>query len=154
MSVRFEEVEFGEELPTAAPDVSLAAVKRFTRTTRMLAGRFFDPEAARKEGLPGPIVPGIMSQGILAAAVHRWAPDAEIVRLDTTFRAPLLVGSQPTCRAVVTDVDADERSVEIDLTLANEAGETRVVGTARVRFPAARGGASSPRPPPPAPAAA
>lgn len=136
MSLRFEDVEFGEELPETSPDVSLAAVKRFTRTTRMLAGRFVDPEAARKEGLPGPIVPGIMSQGILAAVVHRWAPAAEIERLDTTFRAPLLVDSRPVCRAVVTDRDEDARTVEVDLTLSNEAGETRVVGTALVRFPA------------------
>jgi acyl dehydratase len=131
----FEEVEFGQELPETAPDVTLAAVRRFTKTAGMHFARFHDDEAARKEGLPGAIVPGIMSQGILAALIHRWAPEARIVRLDTTFRAPLLVGSKPVCRGVVTNLDADGRSVEIDLTLANEAGETRVVGTARVALP-------------------
>jgi hypothetical protein len=45
------------------------------------------------------------------------------------------VGSKPVCRGVVTDLDAAARSAEIDLTLSNEAGETRVVGTARVTFP-------------------
>ena len=35
----------------------------------------------------------------------------------------------------MTDLDAEARSVEIDLTLANEAGETRVVGTAKVELP-------------------
>jgi len=135
VSPSFDETRFGEELPADVPDVGLEAVKRFTRTTGMRAGRFVDAEAARKEGLPGPIVPGIMSQGILAAVIHRWAPDAEVLRLDTTFRAPLLVGSRPTCRAVVTDRDEAARTVEVDLTLANEAGETRVVGTARVRLP-------------------
>jgi hypothetical protein len=39
-------------------------------------------------------------------------------------------------RGVVTDVDEDERTAEIDLTIANDAGETRVLGTATVRFPA------------------
>jgi acyl dehydratase len=110
-------------------------VRRFTRTAGMEFPRFLDPEAARREGLPGAIVPGIMSQGILAALIHRWAPDGRILRLDTTFRAPLLVGSKPVCRGVVTDLDAGARSVEIDLTLANEAGETRVVGTAKVALP-------------------
>jgi len=37
-------------------------------------------------------------------------------------------------RGVVTDVDEDERTVEIDLTVADEAGETRVVGTAIVEL--------------------
>jgi acyl dehydratase len=133
--MRFEDVAFGAELPEVTPDVSLDAVRRFTRTAGMDFPRFHDHEAARREGLPGAIVPGIMSQAILAALIHRWAPEARVLRLDTTFRAPLLVGSKPVCRGVVTDLDAASRSVEIDLTLANEAGETRVVGTARVALP-------------------
>jgi hypothetical protein len=39
----------------------------------------------------------------------------------------------------VTHVDEAERTVEIDLTLANEVGETRVLGTALVAL--APGGA-------------
>ena len=133
--MRFADVAFGQDLPEVTPDVSSEAVRRFGKTTGMLAPRFFDPEAARREGLPGAIVPGIMSQGILAALIHRWAPEARVLVLDTTFRAPLLVGSKPVCRGVVTDLDAASRCVEIDLILANEAGETRVVGTAKVELP-------------------
>jgi acyl dehydratase len=133
--MRFEDVDFGQDLPELAPDVGPEAVRRFAETAGMLHPRFFDAEAARREGLPGAIVPGIMSQGILAALIHRWAPEARIQVLDTTFRAPLLVGSKPRCRGVVTNLDSDSRSVEIDLTLTNEAGETRVVGTAKVTLP-------------------
>jgi acyl dehydratase len=133
--MRFEDVAFGEDLPELAPDVSRETVEGFARAAGMLHPRFFDDEAARREGLPGAIVPGIMSQGILAALIHRWAPEARIEVLDTTFRAPLRVGSKPTARGVVTDLDAAGRRVEIDLTLENEAGETRVVGTARVALP-------------------
>ena len=133
--MRFEDVAFGQDLPELAPDVSAETVQGFARAAGMLHPRFFDDEAARREGLPGAIVPGIMSQGILAAMIHRWAPDARIAVLDTTFRAPLRVGSKPVCRGVVTDLDAETRTVEIDLILANEAGETRVVGTARVALP-------------------
>jgi acyl dehydratase len=133
--MRFGDVAFGEDLPELAPDVSPEAVRRFAQTAGMLHARFFDSEAARREGLPGAIVPGIMSQGMLAALIHRWAPEARILELDTTFRAPLLVGSKPVVRAVVTDLDPATRRVEIDLTLANEAGETRVVGTAKVELP-------------------
>ena len=133
--MRFEDVAFGQDLPESTPDVSAETVQGFARAAGMLHPRFFDDEAARREGLPGAIVPGIMSQGILAAMVHRWAPEARIEVLDTTFRAPLRVGSKPVCKGVVTDLDAERRTVEIDLTLANEAGETRVVGTARVVLP-------------------
>ena len=102
--------------------------------------RFTDHERARREGgLPGAIVPGIMSQGILAAAIHRFAPGATLRRIDTVFRAPVLVDSHPLARGVVTHVDEDDGTAELDLTLVNEAGETRVLGTALIALPGSGG---------------
>ena len=40
-----------------------------------------------------------------------------------------------TITGVVTDIDEDAGTVEIDLTVTNEKGETRVFGTASVRLP-------------------
>ncbi len=134
-ALSFSDVEFGEELPGFAPDTSLANVTKFARAAAMPAGRFTDHEEARKEGLPGAIVPGIMSQAILAALIHRWAPNAEVEKIDTVFRAPVMVDQSHTVTGVVTDLDEDERRIEIDLTLQNEAGETRVMGTATIRLP-------------------
>ena len=128
----YSAVEFGEELPAIEPDVSLANVRRFTHAAGMTFPRFHDHEAARKEGLPGAIVPGIMSQGVLAALIHRWAPGARILRIDTVFRSPILVDSRPRATGVVTDKNDAEHTVEIDLTIQNEAHESPVVGTATV----------------------
>ncbi|MEZ4278467.1 MAG: hypothetical protein R3F21_02475 [Myxococcota bacterium] len=128
----FEQIEFGESLPDFAPDVSLANVKRFAQAASMMAGRFIDHEEARAAGLPGAIVPGIMSQGILVALIHRWLPNAEVLSVDTVFRATVLVDSQPVARGVVTDIDEAARVIELDLMLQNERGETPVVGTARI----------------------
>ena len=131
----YEDVEFGEELPTFTPDVTMKTVKRFTDANNMSWGRFNDHEEARKQGLPGAIVPGIMSQGILAAMINNWAPGCRIHKIDTVFRAALVVDSKPTCRAVVTDKNDDDKLLEIDLTILNEAEETRVLGTATVELP-------------------
>jgi acyl dehydratase len=128
----FEGVEFGEELPESVPDLSLENVKLFARSAMMMAPRFIDHEAARKSGLPGAIVPGIMSQGILVALIHAWAPNARVLNVDTIFRAPLLVDSRATASGVVTDIDEASQVIEIDLMLKNEKGETPVVGTARI----------------------
>ena len=134
--LRFPQVELGDDLPDYHPDVSIETVRRFaTEASYMPAPRFLDHEGARQEGLPGAIVPGIMSQALLAALVHRWLPDARIQRIDTIFRAPVLVDSSPVCRGVVTDTDEATSSVEIDLTIVNERGETPVLGTARVILP-------------------
>jgi hypothetical protein len=52
--------------------------------------------------------------------------------IDTVFRAPVSVDSKPSLRVVVTDLDEAARTVQLDLTIANEAHETRVMGTAIV----------------------
>ena len=132
---QFSDVEFGEGLPEIAPDVSIENVRDFTEAAEMIAGRFRDHDEAREQGLPGAIVPGIMSQGILVGLIHSWAPNAEVLKVDTIFRAPVLVDSKPTAAGVVTDIDEDAKVIEIDLTLKNEKGETPVVGTARITLP-------------------
>ena len=136
MRASVQDVEFGEELPAFDPDTSMHNVKTFARAAHWFAPRFTDHEAARREGLPGALVPGIMSQGFLAAMIHRWAPEAWLHRLDTVFRAPLVVDEPCHINGVVTDIDEEAGEVEIDITVTNEAGETRVFGTARVRLPA------------------
>lgn len=131
--MQLSEVEFGEDLPPIEADTSLATIGDFVRAAGWEAPRFTDHEAARSEGLPGALVPGIMSQGFLAATIHRWCPPAVIERIDTVFRAPVLADEPARVSAVVTDIDEEAGSVEIDLTITNAAGETRVFGTAKVR---------------------
>ncbi len=128
----FDAIEIGDELPTLEPNVSMENVRRFARATGMTTARFTDHEGARKQGLPGAIVPGIMSQGILAAMIHRWAPGSHVRRIDTVFRAPVVVDSKALCKGVVTDTNPDDRTIDLDLVIENEVGETRVIGTATV----------------------
>ena len=132
---RITDVEFGDTLPVFDPDTSLDNVARFVKAAHWAAPRFTDHEAARAEGLPGALVPGIMSQGFLAAMIHRWAPKAEIRYVDTVFRAPVIVDQPCHINGVVTDIDEATGEVEIDLTVTNDAGETRVFGTARAKLP-------------------
>jgi acyl dehydratase len=128
----FDDVDFGDELPETVADISLATVQVFTDAAGMSFSRFNNHEEARKSGLPGAIVPGIMSQGIFAAAIHAWAPGSRVVKLDTIFRAPLVVDSRVLIIGVVTDSNDETREIELDLTMKNEAGETPVLGTAIV----------------------
>ena len=100
-------IELGDELPEERPDVSLETVRRFVKAAQMDFPRFTDHEHARAEGLPGAVIPGIMSQGHLAAMIHRWAPGCDIVVLDTIFRTPMVVGTPVVCRGAVTNVEDD-----------------------------------------------
>ena len=129
------DVNFGEELPVFDPDTGIDNVRRFCEAAGWMGPRFTDHEAAKKEGLPGALVPGIMSQGFLAAMIHRWAPLGTITGIDTVFRAPVIVDQRYHIKGVVTDIDEDTGQVEIDLTVVNDAAETRVFGTATVVLP-------------------
>lgn len=130
----YDDVELGDDLPTETPDVSMAKVVKFTKAADQEFVRFTSHEAAKAEGLPGALVPGIMSQGLLAAMIHRWAPGSHIVKLDTVFRAPVVVDTSPTLSGAVTDTDDDARTAEVDLTITTEEGRTGVLGTAIVSF--------------------
>ena len=130
------EVEFGAELESFSPDTSLGAVRQFANAVGWGAGgRFTSHEKARQEGLPGALVPGIMAMGFLTTMIHRWSPAAEVERIDTVFRAPLLADEPCTLGAVVTNVDEGAGVAELDVSVKNSAGEMRVFGTARVRLP-------------------
>ena len=76
-----------------------------------------------------------MSQGLLAAMVHRWAPGCNIKIIDTVFRGSLLVDSEIVMTGAVTDTDEEHRRIELDLTIIAEDGRTGVIGTATVEFP-------------------
>ena len=132
---KLEDVEFGADLPTFLPDTSLAVTTKFAKLVGWDGPRFTDHEAAKKEGLAGAMVPGILSQGYLVAMIHNWAPTAEVLTVDTVFRAPVIADEGHTINGVVTDINDDDGQVEIDLTVANEKGETRVFGTATVKLP-------------------
>jgi hypothetical protein len=137
MSVeKISDVEFGEELPTFTPDTSLETGSRFAEIAwGMRAARFSSHEKAKEEGLPAAMIPGILNQGYLVAMIHHWAPAAEVISVDTVFRAPVTADEAHSINGVVTDIDEENNKVEIDLTVANGQGETRVFGTAVIKLP-------------------
>lgn len=136
MSIRsIHDVEFGAELEPFVPDTSLTATSAAADAVGWGGGRFTNHEHARQEGLPGALVPGIMAMGFLTSMIHRWSPVARVQRIDTVFRAPMLADQPAVLSAVVTDIDVDAGLVQLDLTVKNDAGETRVFGTADVLLP-------------------
>jgi acyl dehydratase len=137
MSIQtISDVEFGDELAAFQPDSSIANTAAFAKRVNYSGnGRFDDHEKARSQGLPGALVPGIMGMAFLNSLIHSWCPVARVVKIDTVFRAPMLADHPLAIGAVVTDIDEQGGIVELDLTIKNEAGETRVMGTANVRVP-------------------
>ena len=136
MTVRkLSDVTFGAELGPSHPDTRLERSSAFAEAVGWgRPPRFSDHEAARREGHPGALVPGIMGMGFLTTLIREWAPTATIEQIDTVFRAPMIADEPLHVSAVVTDIDEDAQVAELDLTIKNDADETRLFGTALVRF--------------------
>jgi acyl dehydratase len=130
----FDDLLEGDELPTAAVDLASEFVRDHAADLGMAAGRFSDHEAARAEGLPGQILPGVMSMGLLARMLLANAPSARVTRLGTTFRGLVLASQKIKLHAMITEKDEPARTCEIDLWLETEAGQRNVVGTATLSF--------------------
>ena len=127
-----EDVEFGEELPEYLPDTSLKKSAEFASLVGWEGARFSDHEKAKEEGLAGAMIPGILNQAYFSAMIHSWAPNSTLLSIDTIFRAPVIADQEYCMQATVTDIDDDQRIIEIDLVMSNQKKETRVLGTARI----------------------
>ena len=134
-TIYFEDVEEGDELPPIDMLLTKDFVRRYARTAGMDFPRFTDDEGARKEGLPGMIAPGVLSMGLLARLISEWNPAAQITRIGTTFRSPVLPDCNIHLLGFVTQKDDEQHTAECDIWMENDDGERWVIGTAAVVLP-------------------
>lgn len=133
----FEDISIGDPLGPEDLLITKEKTRTYARDCWMDLPRFTDDEGARKEGLPGIIVPGNMSLALLSKLVTDWLNESggRLVRLSTTYRMPVYPDCSVTLQGFVTRVDESKRSVEIDVWMENEDAERLVIGTASVQFP-------------------
>jgi acyl dehydratase len=132
----FEEIQIGTAIGPAEVFVSKDQTRRYARSCGLDAPRFTDDEGAKKEGLPGMIMPGNMSLGLLTKLVTDWIGTsvARVVRMGTTYRVPVLPDHTLTLQGFVTHTYPEQRQCEIDVWIENEEAERLVTGTATVEF--------------------
>ena len=135
----YEDAEIGDDIGPVQRVVSGAQVAEFSRVWRAESepSRFSDAEVARREGLPGPMVPGAMSVAMLSQLVLGWSTTVTLKKIDVIFRQVVVHGVALTLKGAVTDkgmVDG-EPQVECDLTIENSEGATLVIGKATVALP-------------------
>lgn len=135
---RFEDVELGSEigpLELVATDERVADFCRLWGNPQ--PNRFTDPAAAAAAGLPGPIIPGVMSMALMSQALTDWAGPQALKDLDLVFRQPAPHNRPLRISATVTDTRREngENLVECDIMMTGPAGERYVGGTALLALP-------------------
>lgn len=133
----FEDIEIGDDIDELDICPTTADVVRFVDVARMQSGRFTDDEYARKEGLPGAIVPGNMSLGFVSRMLTEFFATGTLQELTANFRATVPHNTPLTCSGVVTEKQSHhgEHLVFCDVMLSNAEGERYVQGTARIALP-------------------
>jgi acyl dehydratase len=131
-----ETIEIGHEIPKLEVVLSGEDVRRYAITANMPGPRFYSDEVARKEGLPGQILPGNMSMALVARMVSDWLPEARLAKLGVTFRGIVQPGKPILCSGFVTDRREHDGRVELECdVILEQAGERRITGLAVVELP-------------------
>lgn len=138
----FEDVEPGDEYQSDWTPSTESVIAYMSASERFGGGdgRFTDPEAAKRLGLDGPIVPGSFSLSVLTRIVNDWAGmEGRIKTVEVNFRRPVQHDMELTAMALVTDTEDGEEAglgrVKLDVFLENDSGERPVQGTAVVDLP-------------------
>ena len=138
----FEDIEMGDEIGP----VELVATDENVSTFCELWGnpmpnRFTSQAVAESSGLPGPIVPGVMSMAIMSQALTDWAGAEALKDLDLVFRQPVPHNKPLLISATITDTRQEdgENLIECDVLMTGTAGERYVGGTALIALPSSGG---------------
>lgn len=143
----FEDVAVGDEFvvlqqPTTVHVISFLNNGHSGRPANAMNGRFTDPEVAKAQGFPKPIVPGVMSAAMMTRVVTDWMGSmGRIVSLDVSFRRPVMHDDELRCVALVTDRGGEDFEpggpglISLDVTLENDRGEKPLQAAAVVELP-------------------
>jgi acyl dehydratase len=140
MSVRFEELHVGDELPSLARTVTREDVRAYADAGGDQNPLHQDDDVARMVGFPGIIAHGMFTMGHLAACVAAWAGDpSNVVRLSAQFRAPVFMGEEIVAGGRIRSLDAETHTGVAELWVTVERGDRTEFairkGEAEVRFP-------------------
>lgn len=134
----FKDVELGDQIGPLETEATDEGVISFCRVwDNPMPNRFTDSETAKKVGLPGPIVPGIMAMAIITRLLTDWAGPECLRDLDVVFRQPVPHHQPLTVSATITDTRQEDGQnlVECDVMLTGSQGERYVGGKAIVALP-------------------
>ncbi|MEX2236554.1 MAG: hypothetical protein WEB00_03320 [Dehalococcoidia bacterium] len=142
MTVYFDDVDLGDELPPVEMTVTTEEVMAFLhvwhgRRRNAFTSRFSDPEIAKKEGLRGAMVPGAMTMSLTGKLITNWAGPEAFHQLDVVFRGNIIHNDHLTFGGVITDKEMRDGQpwLEVDVYAEDEAGNRPVTGKAVVLLP-------------------
>ena len=138
MALSYETIEEGVSLPARQRMPSRLKVLQFLGAAWVWGPQFVDPDAAKKLGLAGPIIPGAVKQAYFMQYITSWLGRGgwRFRRVQVSHRRPDLQGAEMTLQGTVTrkyEQDGEKR-LDVELEIHNAAGERTTHGAATMVF--------------------
>jgi acyl dehydratase len=116
MSVRFEDLSVGQELPIFARIVTPDDVEAYARASGDLNPLHREEEVARAAGFPGIVAHGMLTMGTLASALVGWLGDlTALTRLKVQFRSPVFLGERLESGGSVRSLEPETRTAVLEV---------------------------------------
>ena len=116
MSVRFDDLEVGRDLPSSSWLVTREVVKAYADASGDQNPLHQDDEVARAAGFPRVVAHGMYTMGTLTSWLVDWLGDpAALLRLQVHFRAPVFVDESIECGGRVRSLDPQTRTAVLEV---------------------------------------
>ena len=132
--LRYEDVSEGDEAPVLSHELTRSDLVAYAGASGDLNPMHTDEVAAKKAGLPGVFGHGMFSMGLLGRALTDWAGVGNLTEYRVRFTKQIWPGEVLSTRIVVTgrEQTEDGKRIQVDVTLSNQDGESKVAGSATV----------------------
>ena len=137
-AITYESISEGDALPEQERMPSRLKVLQFIGAGWLWGPQFVDPVAAKKMGLPGPIIPGAIKQAYFMQYIGKWLGKGgwRLRRVQVSHRRPDVQDVAMTLTGTVTKKYEEDgaKLVDVELEIHNAEGERTTRGAATVAF--------------------
>jgi acyl dehydratase len=135
--VFFEDVNEGDEAPVVAHELTRTDLVMYAGASGDFNPMHHDEVKAQEAGLPSVFGHGMFSMGLLGKAITDYVGIGNLRTYKVRFTKQTWPGETLTTKIVVTDKRKEdgENLVDLEVSLANSAGEVKVAGEATAALP-------------------
>ena len=133
----FDDVNEGDEAPVVSHELTRTDLVMYAGASGDFNPMHHDEVKAKEAGLPSVFGHGMFSMVLLGKAITDYVGVGNLKRFKVRFTKQTWPGEVLTSKIVVTGKRKDdgESLVDLDVQLANEAGEVKVAGEASAALP-------------------
>jgi acyl dehydratase len=135
---RFDDVSEGDQVDSLVRQPDEETAINFFGKDNPFNPVFRDRETAKRQGLPGTIVPGMLKLAFLSKYAADWAgPEGKLVSVRAAYKRPDIAGNPLNLvGTVVRKYEEDGRAlVDLELAILTEDGQPSTQGAATVELP-------------------